>query len=81
MINRFKDPMMRQAYDACIGNAHKGLFGINEGQQCKGSSHATAFWDGYNGDKTAMHNPDDPAFRKTLGYAAYRAGQDYAKEI
>lgn len=80
MSNRFRDPSMRQMYDACTGSARKGCFGISEGLQRHGSSHAAHFWNGYNDLTTATSNPDDREFRTTLGYAAYRAGQDFKKE-
>lgn len=67
-------------YDACIDSARKGCFRHTNGSQRRGSSHAAHFWMGYNGTIGAFANPADAEYRTTLGYAAYRAGADYAIE-
>ena len=80
MSNRFKDPSMRQAYDAALDAGRRRLWIASDGTQRRGSTHAGHFWNGYNGTKAAYANPGDLEFRRTLGYAFYRAGQDFAKE-
>jgi len=79
MANRFKNQLMRQMYNSCIDAGRRELF-IKNGEQYKGSSHAIHFWNGYNDTVTAFANPNDAEYRTTLGYAAYRAGQDFKKE-
>jgi hypothetical protein len=74
MSNRFRDPAMRMMYESCIDSGRRGLWIVN-GQQRRGSSHSGSFWDGFNGVKP--HYLD----QNSLGWAAWRAGQDYAKEI
>jgi hypothetical protein len=79
MTNRFKQPGMRLMYESCLDSGRRGLW-IRTGEQHSGSSHASHFWHGYNGTVAAYCNPADAEYRTTLGYAAFRAGQDFAKE-
>jgi len=79
-MNLFRNLGMRQTYDACIDAGRRHLWIASDGSQRRGSSHAGQFWNGYNGTKAAYGNPDDIEFRRTLGYAAWRAGQDFADE-
>ena len=76
MSNPFRNELMRNMYDSCTDSARREIWILADGSQKRGSSHSAAFWDGYNNRPTVFHNPADPAFRTTLGYAAYRAGQD-----
>jgi len=75
MSNRFRNTSMRKMYDACITLARDidSEFYVN-GTRRSGASHRNAFWAGVDG----MH----PHWVQegTLGYAAWRAGQDFGKE-
>tara|TARA_R110002110_G_scaffold110926_1_gene276377 strand:- start:144 stop:476 length:333 start_codon:yes stop_codon:yes gene_type:complete len=79
MSNPFRNELMRNMYDSCTDSARREIWILPNGSQKRGSGHSAAFWDGYNNRPTVCHNPADPAFRTTLGYAAYRAGQDWKK--
>jgi hypothetical protein len=61
--NPFKSTAMRAAYDASITNARNGCYRNKDGSPCYGSSHATAFWNGFDGIVTAYNNPDDRAYQ------------------
>lgn len=81
MANRFRDPSLRQMYDSCLklaragrGTGARSEFYLETGHQRRGAGHRNAFWNGYNG----LPNRTFP--RDSLAYAAYRAGQDFAKE-
>jgi hypothetical protein len=71
---------MKQGYDACMDAGRRGLWINTDGSQRRGSSHAIHFWHGFNGVKTVYANPDDRDYRRTIGYAFYCAGVDFAKE-
>jgi len=75
MSNRFRISGMRKQYDACMETVHAGGFRNKDGSENRGGSHKSAFWRGYHGE------PNYLFAKETLGYACYRAGQDYAKEI
>lgn len=80
MSNRFRDPMMRQQYDAAVKAfeiKHRDLF-TKDGEQHIGSSFARAFWDGFNG-RPGLGLGGYASERNSLGYAYWRAGQDCQK--
>ncbi len=81
--NRFRDHTMRQQYDAAVRafeTKHRDLFvnGTRRTVGGYGSSFASAFWHGYDGDTKGVACMSDKASRSTLAYAYYRAGQDCA---
>ncbi|MFQ5993310.1 MAG: hypothetical protein ACE5NA_12810 [Nitrospiraceae bacterium] len=75
MANRFKDKGMRQMYDSCIDCARdiNSEFYVN-GKRRSGASHRNSFWAGVDGIRPHWIQTG------TLGYAAWRAGQDFGKE-
>ena len=74
MTNRFKNPDLRKVYDGFFGAAHdESSFLYKDGQPHRGSSTRCGFWDGYNG------NPNNLYPVGSHNYAAFRAGQDFAK--
>ena len=76
MANRFKTAELRKIYDfyfAAASDPDSVLY--TNGEQRKGNSWTCAFWQGANGHANLV-NP-----KGTTGYAAYRAGQDFAKTI
>ena len=78
-MNRFIDRTMREQYDAAVRAytiRHRDLFRA-DGSQNKGSSFASAFWNGFNGTRLGL-GYSDRASRETIGYAYFRAGQDAA---
>lgn len=79
MSNRFRNELMRKMYDSCTDSARREIWILPNGSQKRGSSHSAAFWDGYNNRPTVFQSCD-PAFKTTLSYAAYRAGQDWKRK-
>jgi hypothetical protein len=80
MVNRFRDPTMRQQYDAAVRAyrmKHRDLFDANGNRRTPGSSFASFFWRGYDGECAARW---DRTGRATLSYAYWRAGQDCKQE-
>lgn len=82
MANRFKDPMMRRCYEAAMTQAADNFSDYYYGTgkdgprwPHRGAGNRCAFWDGYNGKKTMYSGPG------TLGYAFYRAGQDFRRMV
>ncbi len=80
-MNRFRTPAMRYMYDSCIAQArnpdsefYRSPNGIRMVRR-SGASHRNSFWAGLDGIRPAWIETG------TLGYAAWRAGQDYRKEI
>jgi hypothetical protein len=74
MPNRFKDPDLRKVYDGFFAAAKDpSSFLYKDGQPHRGSTPRCAFWDGYNG------NPNNLFPKGSQSYAAFRAGQDFAK--
>ena len=85
-MNRFKNPALRLTYDTMMSMARdadselyvtpSGLRIIDkQGRNRRtGASHRNAFWAGFDG----LH----PTWidKTSLNYAAFRAGQDFAKE-
>ena len=81
MVNRFRDPTMRQQYDAAVrafGTKHRDLFDANGVRRAPGSSFASFFWRGFDGTQLGA-GFIDRASRSTLSYAYWRAGQDMRK--
>lgn len=74
MTNRFRDPVLRRAYDEAI-TAHaatsKVLF--HAGQEHRGNGVAGPFWRGFHAEQSGHW---DAASKQTLAYAYWRAGQD-----
>lgn len=74
MANRFKNPMLRRQYDACIScyrTAHRDLIRA-DGEPHRGNNIAVYFWRGYEGVFVNW----DAATRAAPIYAAYCAGRD-----
>jgi hypothetical protein len=74
MANRFKNPMLRKQYDACVScyrKKHRDLVRA-DGTPHRGNTIAVSFWRGYEGAKVNW----DAYSRSAPIYAAYRAGQD-----
>lgn len=81
MANRFKNPILKQAYDNCIKmfeTKHETLFNKG-GFQSAGNGIANSFWKGYNG--TVFGAGWDAESKDTLAYAYWRAGEDISKRI
>lgn len=38
------------------------------------NSFSSAFWAGFDGQETVVHNPNDLKYKSTLAYVCYRAG-------
>jgi len=86
-MNRFRDPSMRQNYDAAVrafetkhrdlfvnGERRRPLIGLGGAKGAGyGSSFAEWFWKGYDGARLMQGS------EKLVGYAFYRAGMDCAK--
>ncbi len=74
MPNRFRDPVMRNAYDEAIA-AHQRTSRVLfvEGRPHRGNGVAGPFWRGYSGEQEGRW---DAASRKTLSYAYWCAGRD-----
>jgi hypothetical protein len=73
MTNRFKNPMLRKQYDACIAcyrKKHRDLV-RPDGTPHRGNTIATYFWRGFEGVTVNW----DAYSRGAPIYAAYRAGQ------
>lgn len=88
MANQFKDPTMRQQYNAAIyafKTKHRNLFllGANPLKRVRrsspnyGNAMAEFFWKGYDG--ILIGAGWDAASRQMVGYAYWRAGQDVRK--
>jgi hypothetical protein len=80
-MNKFKDKTLRREYDAAVlayRTSHPSLFHTG-GQENRGSSFATAFWNGFHGLAGVAHYNFDRAGKRTLTYAHWRAGQDCAR--
>ena len=74
MTDRFKTPELRKVYDfyfAAADDLDSVLY--TNGVPRKGNSWTNAFWIGAEGHANLV-NP-----KGSTGYAAYRAGQDWAK--
>ncbi len=76
MSNRFRNNFMRKMYDACMEAVHdkSSEFYLASGERHTGAGHRCCFWAGFDGRLVIGIEPG------TLGYAAWRAGQDYKKE-
>jgi len=70
----FKDPLMERAFQQGLKQAKRGVYGTPEKPR-RGAGHRCAFWDGYFG-KHGMYRD-----RGCLGYASYRAGVIYRREM
>lgn len=85
-MNRFKNHDMRKTYDALMSLARddKSELYVTPGgariidkqgrNRRSGASHRNAFWAGFDGIAPAWLE------RRSLNYAAFRAGEDFAKE-
>lgn len=74
MSNRFRNPMWRRQYDACLNCfhiRHKDLIHPS-GIRNRGNDVADYFWRGYDHIKMNW----DARSRQSPVYAAYRAGED-----
>lgn len=81
MSGPFRDSGMRAQYEIaleCYAAKHPDLF-RPDGSRCKGSSFALFFWDGFDGKTKGIANFSDPASRRMVGYAYYRAGKACAR--
>jgi len=84
MANRFKLTSLRLAYDGIMEQARdsSSMLYIN-GERREvgnyGASHRQAFWNGYD-SKPGDWMPPSVGCKTSIGYACYRAGQDFAKE-
>jgi len=72
MANRFKNPMLRIAYDNACENFRRGIWTRPNGNPHRSATHRDAFWGGYFGDRR------EPVMG-SIAYACYRAGQAMAK--
>ena len=74
-MNRFKNPMLRKAYNTMIELASDKESELYwKGEQRTGAIHRVAFWNGYNGN-LAIYDT------QSIAHACLRAGQDYAKSL
>jgi len=72
MANRFKNPLLRKQYDACVTcyrNKHRDIV-RPDGNPHRGNAIAVYFWRGYERVKVNW----DANSRAAPIYAAYRAG-------
>lgn len=82
MKNPFRNKMMREAYDSCMEMVmlnHPTLFN-RDGSRCTENGIGSMFWRGYDGTKFGA-GFIDPASKRTLAYAYYRAGKNLRKEM
>ena len=75
MANKFKNPVLRSTYDGYMAAARAGHLRNPDGTPSRGGSGRCSFWSGFDGGPRPVWIPSD-----SQNYAAYRAGQDYAKE-
>lgn len=77
--NPFRNSVMRRSHDEAAqayANRSKVLF-LADGARNRGNAIAGPFWNGFDG---LQADKWDPASRKTLVYAYWRAGQDAARQ-
>ena len=84
MANRFKNVGQRTIYDVVMAQARdtESMLYIDGKRRVMGNygaSHRQAFWNGYD-SKPDDWLPPSVGCKTSIGYACYRAGQDFAKE-
>lgn len=84
MANRFKKTSLRLAYDEMMAQAHdtSSMLYINGKRRIVGNygaSHRQAFWNGYD-SVPGQRLPPSCGCKTSIGFACYRAGQDYRRE-
>lgn len=87
-MNRFKNDAQRKTYDHMIeqaGDTNSMLYvdGVNgrvrRQRMNYGASHRQAFWNGYDHQK-GDRIPPSAGEKTSIGYACFRAGQDFHKQ-
>jgi hypothetical protein len=79
--NPFRSATLARAFDTLIvshATRSSGLF-LPDGSPRRGGSHAVWFWRGFEGTHDVLF-ARDPAARRTLAYACYRAGRAVAEQ-
>jgi hypothetical protein len=82
MANPFRNPVLARAFDTLVAShaaKSPGLF-LPDGTPRRGGSHAVWFWRGAEGSHDTLF-ARDPASRRTLAYACYRAGRAAVAEV